>query len=129
MPPLELPPARLPELIREAGRELAEKGFTCVCPAARTDADHTVLLCGVEKSYFKVENNPLTVLMWCASPEYAAAGEKGCPVWQAQFDEPDIIDTVVNAQAQAKQDEITRQQIISGVRVNDRDVEEPDGTA
>jgi len=115
---MELPIEALPVLIREAGEEIARNGFTCTCPAAQTDGQHQVLLCGVTKDWFTVRGNPAAVLMWCAG-DYT-----DCPVWIASHDEPDLVQATIDAAVQSANFKITGKQIASGLRVDDREEKE-----
>jgi hypothetical protein len=114
---MELPLEALPVLVREAGDEIRRNGFTCRCPAAQTDGQHQVLLCGVQRDWFPVRQNPTAVLMWCAG-DYT-----DCPIWQAAHDEPALVDTTITAAEDGRTAKLTERQIATGLRVDDREEE------
>lgn len=123
------PPLWVPENAREvldrvaeieAQLEKAEREGR-VCPAATTgryaDTGAHYCKCGIAGDHFNMENNPMAALVWCLGDH------ADCPVWQAKDDDPKKVVRVHAAREKAKQDALTRQQIISGVRFDDRQVQ------
>jgi hypothetical protein len=100
------------------------------CPAAEigtyADSGNHYCRCGVESvpgrpAHFPLEANPLVALGFCLG-EFDHP-ENGCPTWIARNDDQAKIERVQRARDRANSDQATREQIRSGMRVDDAGVE------
>lgn len=120
--PIILPGRAVREMVEDAKQRAFDKLPEARCPAATlgryADSGNAYLNCGVEQSHFPVSAAPMSVLNWCCG-EYS-----GCPTWQAAKNHDAVVERTIRAREAAKQDAITRRQITSGVRVDDRGEED-----
>jgi hypothetical protein len=118
--PLEIPAYMLPGLIEETARELLDEGFTCTCPAAEQNGAGTIVLCGIERQPILVRRSPLSVKMWCAGDHTE------CPTWRDHRDGGEVEQRVKAAEVDHENAVATDLQIRSGLRVDDKGIEDRD---
>lgn len=113
----------IPEDMKRLAQERALAGATC--PAANigiyADTGNVRVKCEVESKargvpvHFSAAEAAPTVIGFCCGL-YTE-----CPVWQAEKDDPDLIQRVALAEQRRQAEELTKRQIDSGMRVDDRD--------
>lgn len=92
------------------------------CPAATVtrykDTGRPAIICRVANDSFAVEENPMGSLGWCCG-EYT-----DCPVWRSQKDGDPIVERQRIAREGAALRKQTERQVETGMRIDDRGVED-----
>ncbi len=105
-------------LLRDQTAQAIEEGIKPVCPAATKtrfkDTGRPAIHCGIERNAFAVEDAPMAALRFCCY-EYAQ-----CPTWRAAKEGDPIIERVRKAEDKAARDAVTKRQIETGMRVDDK---------
>jgi hypothetical protein len=115
----EIPVEDLPKLIAGAADWLATEEWEVHCPMGEAYGGK-VVVCRKARDFLTIKHDPLAICMFCTSAE----GYQQCPIWIGEKEGEGKIERTLAAREEAKVRQETTRHIESGLRVDDRGLED-----